>query len=213
MYLEKSKIYCYKKYKYHFRTRKIINEQIDAFFKIENSDFKLENHSYNLGDFVYINKDNLLHNIQDNEETLSFISRNGIVSKDIATGTNSGYCHKCVSSFWRAENNMNFKDYFNCDNRYLFILNIKSDEAKELMKNDINANGYDKSVIKHFIERNGASDFDKKTSYVIFGLNKCFIEGIMVSKEIEKNQNKLTSLKEKFPNCYISNEEGVIIHK
>jgi len=39
----------------------------------------------------------------------------------------------------------------------------------------------------------------------------CFIEGILVSKELEKNLEKLKVLKEKFPKCYIANLEGKII--
>ena len=40
---------CKKKYKWNFKVRKVINAQIDRYFEIENSNFKLKEHNYNVG--------------------------------------------------------------------------------------------------------------------------------------------------------------------
>ena len=48
-----------------------------------------------------------------------------------------------------------------------------------------------------------------KNNYI--RINKCFIEGIIVNREIENNVNELKIINEQFPNCYICNIDGNVI--
>ena len=50
-----------------------------------------------------------------------------------------------------------------------------------------------------------------RESAILFGMPSCFIEGILVSREYENDDNKIKDLKTKFPNCYIANLDGVVI--
>ena len=106
-------------------------------------------------------------------------------------------------------------------NQYGFILNIESEQAKELIKNDINVPSFDRKISKHFghlfsdkkkdREKMKTATFAKRASYVIFGMNRCFIEGVVVGRKVEKNPKKLEILKSKFPHCYICNLDGIVI--
>ena len=48
--------------------------------------------------------------------------------------------------------------------------------------------------------KNGVSNYIERASYVILGLNKRFIEGVIVRRKVENDKIKLKLLKEKFPN-------------
>ena len=56
--LECKKI-CHKNYR--GKVRKVIYSQIEKFFEIENSDFKLPSHTYKMGDTVTLNTHHYLH--------------------------------------------------------------------------------------------------------------------------------------------------------
>ena len=45
----------------------------------------------------------------------------------------------------------------------------------------------------------------------MFGLPTTLIEGILVGKEVENNQEILTYIKDKLPDCYICNLDGKVI--
>lgn len=106
-------------------------------------------------------------------------------------------------------------------NQYGFILNTNNDYAQELIKNDVNTLEYDKSISKHFnkIFARRKKDLPKfktetylnRASYIIFGINKCFIEGIIVGRKVEKDKLELDKIKKLFPSCYIANLDGKVI--
>ncbi len=50
-----------------------------------------------------------------------------------------------------------------------------------------------------------------RESAILFGVPSCFIEGILVSKEIENRADVIEGLKSNFPDCYIANLDGVVI--
>lgn len=50
---------CHKNYR--GKVRKVIDSQIEKFFEIENSDFKLPSHTYKMGDTVTLNTHHYLH--------------------------------------------------------------------------------------------------------------------------------------------------------
>jgi len=261
----------YSKQKYRGNIRVLVNKQIDKFFEIENSNYKLEQHNYKIGDNVILDKYNYLHGIGKNENAIDFVAENGILSKE-ATGDLGNHAFQFVVGLWRVKNKITLQDYIknysgiiakynnineqvpygkidefvekmkdvdhwlwksesSMEIRFMpslarninqigFILDLSSDDARELIKNDINDVNYNKKISNNFIKKdlrkkdffnNKDNAFLERASYVIFGINKCFIEGIIVGRDYENDNDKLSMLKKKFPNCYICNLDGEVI--
>ena len=55
--------------------------------------------------------------------------------------------------------------------------------------------------------------FIERESHVVYGVPKCFVEGILVNREYEQNKEKLEIIKKAFPNAYICNLDGKVIIK
>ena len=103
-----------------------------------------------------------------------------------------------------------------------FILNMESDYAKELVKNDVWNPALSAETVKPFIdyryfekfleERNNrnALTTDRETA-IMFGLPPTLIEGIFVGRKLENNPDALNYIKEKLPDCYICNLDGKVI--
>ncbi len=261
----------YSSKKYRGIVRKLVNNQIDTFFEIENSNFRLDKHNYKIGDYVILNTYNYLHGVGNSEKATLFVSNNGIVSKE-ATGDLGNHAFQFVVGLWRVKEKILLSDYIknysgiiakynnineqvpygkldefaekmkdvehwlwkaesSMEIRFMpslarninqvgFILNLNSKEGQQLLTNDINASGYDKRTSNNFIKKelrkqnffnNKDNAFLERTSYVIFGINKCFIEGIIVGRDYEHDDDKLHELKDMFPNCYICNLDGKVI--
>ncbi len=45
----------------------------------------------------------------------------------------------------------------------------------------------------------------------MFGLPSSLIEGVLVSKKLEKNKKSLEYIKKRLPDCYICNLDGKVI--
>ena len=88
------------------------------------------------------------------------------------------------------------------------ILNIDNIDDKTV-KDFINKN-YD---INSFINgRHNKDDFfTDRESAVLFGIPSNFIEGILVGRMYEKDNNILNEMKRLLPNCYICNLDGRVI--
>lgn len=103
-----------------------------------------------------------------------------------------------------------------------FILNMESEYANALAVNDVWNPTFDEETIKPFLdyryfpkfldERNNrnASTTDRESA-IMFGLPSTLIEGVLVGKKIENNQEILNHIKDKLPDCYICNLEGKVI--
>ena len=85
-----------------------------------------------------------------------------------------------------------------------FIMNIKDKVGKRLIKNDIFNLEFDKSVLETFIPDFFIEKFiyakrddftTNRESAIIFGIPSCYIEGLLVGREYEKNKEKLSKLK------------------
>lgn len=102
-----------------------------------------------------------------------------------------------------------------------FIFNMDNDYAKELIKNDIfNLDTMEESVVRSFISEWFCNEFiynertpltTDRESAILFGVPVCFVEGLLVSREIENKQDVIDGLKSNFPDCYIANLDGKII--
>ena len=104
-----------------------------------------------------------------------------------------------------------------------FIFNTESNEAKEYIKNDVFNLDLNKKIVKTVLEKWFYKKFiycEKRTplttdreSAILFGMPSCFIEGILVSKEYENNNEIINKLKGEFPDCYIANLDGKVIRE
>lgn len=102
------KDYCKKKYS--GKIRKIVNNQIDNFFEIENSNYKIQYNKYNIGDDVILSNNNFLHGIGKNDGVLNFVAKNGILSKE-ATGDLGNHAFQFVVGLWKVREEILLKDY------------------------------------------------------------------------------------------------------
>lgn len=103
-----------------------------------------------------------------------------------------------------------------------FILNMESNTAQEMIKNDVWNPSFSEEVIRDFIdyryyekflvERNNrnAMTTDRETA-IMFGLPPRFIEGVFVGRKVENDEKMLNYIKEKLPDCYICNLDGKVI--
>ncbi len=104
-----------------------------------------------------------------------------------------------------------------------FILNMSSSQAQKILKNNISNIEFDDNFAKFFVnnlqyqrfltKKHIEGDFSGRESHVIYGVPNCFIEGILVNRDYEKDENKLKMIKTAFPNCYICNLDGRVIVK
>lgn len=92
----------------------------------------------------------------------------------------------------KLRHNSVFKEHFNKDYSYEFVTN--KSKAKE-----------------KFLQEGFKEDFFLRADYLIFGLPENTIEGILVGRLVENNEEHLTTLKNLFPNCYICNLDGKVI--
>ena len=78
----------------------------------------------------------------------------------------------------------------------------------DIVKDFVNLNYYEK-----FIKDRAKKDdfFTNRESAVLFGIPSNLIEGILVGRTYEKDQNVLKEIKEILPDCYICNLEGMVI--
>lgn len=102
------------------------------------------------------------------------------------------------------------------------IFNGNNVYVKELLKGDILSNRISDIDVKPFLnewyyerflkDRKAKDDFfTDRESAIIFGLPACFIEGILVGRTYEKDNNMLKKIKTLLPNCYICNLDGKVI--
>ena len=104
-----------------------------------------------------------------------------------------------------------------------FIINSNNEYMKNLQKGDIlNPEYFNDDIVKNFVnkdyyerfikERQNKDDFfTDRESAILFGIPSCFIEGILVGREYEKDENTLQEIKKIFPECYICNLDGLVI--
>lgn len=104
-----------------------------------------------------------------------------------------------------------------------FIINGNNKYIENLKKGDIlNQNYFDDNIVRSFVNKDYYEQFIKdrqnkddfftdRESAILFGIPPCFIEGILVGREYEKDENILKEIKTIFPECYICNLDGLVI--
>ena len=100
---------------------------------------------------------------------------------------------------------------------------IFNGDCKLLSGDILNPNNIDDCLVKKFINqdydinsfisgRHNKDDyFTDRESAIIFGIPSNLIEGILVGRIYEKDENILNEIKRLLPNCYICNLDGIVI--
>lgn len=97
-----------------------------------------------------------------------------------------------------------------------------NNDIQQLISNDIFNLDFNKKVLKSFIAKWFRKKFiygkrdhftTNRESAIIFGIPECLITGILVGRKYENDKEKIKSLKNHFPNCYICNLDGKVIEK
>lgn len=123
---------------------------------------------------------------------------------------------------WTAESSMEIRfmpSLAKDNNQIAFIVNTSNQVAKRMRENSIFKN---KNLDKYkysFIHEKAVKDFEngfkldafERADYIIFGFPKNCIEGVLVGRIVENNEDYLMQLKELFPNSYICNLDGKVI--
>lgn len=103
-----------------------------------------------------------------------------------------------------------------------FILNMESEYAKKVSKQDVWNTDFDDETLEEFLDyryypkfldlrfNKNASTTDRESS-IMFGINPRLIEGILVGRKIENDVESLNYIKSKLPDCYICNLDGKVI--
>lgn len=103
-----------------------------------------------------------------------------------------------------------------------FILNMESDYASSLAYADVWNTELDEETLTEFLDyryfpkfiylrfNKDATTTDRESA-IMFGLPTKLIEGILVGRKIENDEQSLKYIKSKLPNCYICNLDGKVI--
>ena len=102
------------------------------------------------------------------------------------------------------KNNKNIKSLLKGD-----ILNSDTINDNDV-KDFINPNYYEKFIKDR---KNKDDFFTNRESAILFGIPSNLIEGILVGRKYENNNNILKEIKILLPNCYICNLDGKVIRK
>lgn len=109
---------------------------------------------------------------------------------------------------------------YNKNSTMAFIVK-ETEESNELFSNDIFSNTLDKVILKNILPNWFYKKYLINKKYdnyetgreraIIYGIPSNMIKGILVNREIEKDEEKLHIIKKLFSNCYICNIDGKVI--
>lgn len=109
------------------------------------------------------------------------------------------------------------------DKSQIGIIFVNNDATKKLLNGDIlNADNIDDVTVKEFVNEKYYDQFIKdrlnkddfftdRESAILFGIPSNLIEGILVGRKYEKDDNVLNKIKKLLPDAYICNLDGIVI--
>jgi len=258
------------KKKFNGELLNIVLKQIDDYFELAESNYKVNN-KYNVGDDVVLNENHLLHGIGKHTDIINIFAERGIISQDyLEDASDHAFCYE--SAFWSVDKEISLKDFIknysgmivkyndkyeqvpygeldifvekmkNVDhwlwtaessmeirfmpslarneNQIGFIVNTENEIAQRLRKNSVFKENFNNEYAYEFVSgkakekflKDGfVADFFQRADYLIFGLPKNCIEGILVGRLVENNNSYIEQIKKLFPDCYICNLDGKVI--
>ena len=100
------------------------------------------------------------------------------------------------------------------DGKFYFIKDEFFDIFKEYKLMENKESGNKRPCYFCFKDRKNKDDFfTNRESAILFGIPSNLIEGILVGRKYENNNNILKEIKILLPNCYICNLDGKVIRK
>lgn len=125
---------------------------------------------------------------------------------------------------WSAEQTKEVRfvpSLFSDKNQIAFILNMESDYAKEVSKQDVwNPEYRTEDIMKYFcsnyflpemLQGNFNAATTDREAAIMFGITPRLIEGVLVGRKIENDKQVLSYINSKLPDCYICNLDGKVI--
>ncbi len=82
------------------------------------------------------------------------------------------------------------------------------EDYQKAAKDFANPDYYDQFIRSR---KNKDDFFTDRESAILFGIPANVIEGVLVGREYERDNNRLSEIKSLLPNCYICNLEGKVI--
>lgn len=258
------------KKKFNGELLNIVLNQIDDYFELEESNYKIKN-NYSIGDDVILNNNYLLHGIGKHTDIINVFAKQGIVSQDyLEDASDHAFCYE--SAFWSVDKEITLKEFIknysgmiakyndnyeqvpygeldnfvekmkNVDhwlwtaessmeirfmpslarniNQIGFVINTENEIAQRLKKNSVFKDTFKKEYAYEFINEKAkekflqdgfVADFFQRADYLIFGLPRNCIEGILVGRLVENDDTYIEQIKKIFPDCYICNLDGKVI--
>lgn len=140
--------------------------------------------------------------------------------KNITDTLDTNFCYR-----WRMEQTKEARflpSYVQNKVQIGIILNGNNNAIKELLKGDILSTNVSDEDVREFINpyyyekfiiaRKEKDDFfTDRESAILFGIPSNLIEGILVGREYENDNEKLLEIKKILPNAYICNLDGKVI--
>lgn len=125
---------------------------------------------------------------------------------------------------WSAEQTKEVRfvpSLFSDKNQIAFILNMESNYAKKVAKQDVwNPEYRTEEIMKYFCSKYflaemlegkfNAATTDRESA-IMFGITPRLIEGVLVGRKIENDKQALNYINSKLPDCYICNLDGKVI--
>lgn len=126
---------------------------------------------------------------------------------------------------WKAESTMEIRfmpSLAKDDNQIAFIINGTDKKVQNYIKNDLHDYSLPFDVVKEFYNfksKEEEQDFKNnrlngkraRIAYILFGIPRSMIEGVLVGRKFEKNKKVLQHIKQQLPSCYICNLDGEVI--
>lgn len=187
-------------------------DEVSSHAFIYNSGFWSVKNKISLKDFI-INYSGMIAKYDDKWEQVPYKKLDEFVEK--MRGSNAW--------LWTAESSMEIRfmpSLAKDNNQVAFILNTSHPLATKIKENSIFKNPKLDKYKYSFIHEKALKDFEngfkldafERADYIIFGFPKNCIEGVLVGRLVENNQEYLKKIKDLFPKCYICNLYGKVIY-
>ena len=107
---EKSKIIINKHFKYKRKIYKLLQEQIEEFYKLQ-SEYEIKSKEFLVGDNILLDNNTLIHGTRISVDKLNIIKEKGLIAPEFFGKYNKNKKKPFVVEFWDIKENISLKDY------------------------------------------------------------------------------------------------------